>query len=131
MSQNQVAVFGMELHFTGGGSDKFYRLFVIENTVVSIYGRRGSDGQAVLLRFRSQDGAKAKAAALADEKEAKGYRVTREFTGFGFPVDELPRQVVQAFGQGAAPSGSVRLSGSDLLRVSRRFHSEASAGAAS
>lgn len=110
-SGSTVEVHGLELHKRAGTSDKFYRIFVIGAAVVIHFGRRGSVGQVCLHPFSSQTAAVGKAREMGNVKEADGYRVTREFTSFDHPADQLGEQIGTAV-TGASPSSrTIRLSG--------------------
>lgn len=123
-ANTKVAVYGLELHYSGGSSDKYYRVFVIENVVVIHYGGRGTAGQVTMHPHRTQAGATAKAREMADAKEAKGYNITREFTSFPADPADLPTALVQAYrSPQAAPS--VRLSGAEVSVLVRQFKTTA------
>lgn len=110
-SKSTVDVYGLELHKRAGASDKYYRIFVIGAAVVIHFGRRGSVGQVCLHCFSSQAGAAEKAREMGNVKEADGYRVTRKFTSFDHPADQLGEQIGTAV-TGASPSSrTIRLSG--------------------
>lgn len=120
----KVAVYGLELHYIGGTSDKFYRVFVIESTVLIHYGARDTAGQCALHPFASQQAATGKAREMADAKEAKGYRITREFTAFPANVDSLPNAVLAAIASGKQ-AAMVRISGHDVTRLVSEFKAAA------
>ncbi len=85
---------GWELHFTnrtasGTGSDKYYRVLLIENMVLINYGRRGTTGQFLAHVFSAPPGAQAKARDLTNEKAAEGYRITRELTVFELDAPDI------------------------------------------
>lgn len=81
--------FGWELHKTSPGSDKYYRILLIDNVVLLNYGRRATKGQFMVHVFSAARGAQDKARVLTNEKVAEGYRTTRELTGFEVPDAEI------------------------------------------
>lgn len=81
-SEPVVTIYGWELHYSGGGSDKFYRVLVLDETVLINYGRRATRGQFIAHRYLSDDGAQSKARMMTNEKAAEGYVVTRDMTEF-------------------------------------------------
>lgn len=81
-----VTVFGWELHFAGGGSDKFYRVLIIDTLALINYGRRGGAGQFVAHSRRTTASAQQKARELTNAKADKGYQLTRDMTSFTVPA---------------------------------------------
>ena len=103
-----VIVFGWELHHTGPsstqrGSDKYYRVLVVDTTVLINYGRRGATGNFVTHRFTTATDAKAKARALTNEKSGKGYRVTRDMTDFEVTAARVHFLTKAPIGSGRPP----------------------------
>lgn len=89
-STTTVTVYGWELHYTGPsrtdrGSDKFYRVLIIDPLTLINHGRRGTDGQFVAHSCRSASAARHKAGELTNAKTIKGYTVTRDMTAFTMP----------------------------------------------
>ncbi|WP_167406064.1 WGR domain-containing protein [Amycolatopsis thailandensis] len=94
---------GWELHSTQDGSDKFYRVLVIDTVTLVNYGPRNTTGQFVAHCFAGVGDAvrtaQEKARILTNEKAAKGYRITRDFTEF--PVDRSYAVLLAALGHGS------------------------------
>jgi predicted DNA-binding WGR domain protein len=75
---------------TSGGSDKYYRLLLMENTLLVNYGRRNTRGQFHAHHKSTAAAAQRAARDLTNQKNAKGYRLSRDMTEF-----EVPRQLVR------------------------------------
>lgn len=88
-----VTVYGWELHFEGGSSDKFYRMLFFQSgtnrwTALANYGRRDAQGQFKAYNGASQNAALRVAQDKTNEKEAGHYRESRKLTTF-----EVDREV--------------------------------------
>ncbi|SEP53694.1 WGR domain-containing protein [Amycolatopsis saalfeldensis] len=70
---------------TSGGSDKYYRLLLVENTLLVNYGRRNARGQFQAHRKGTAEAAQRAARDLTNQKNAKGYRLSRDMTVFEVP----------------------------------------------
>jgi predicted DNA-binding WGR domain protein len=77
-----VTVYAWELHKSEGTSDKYYRLVLIENVLLVNYGRRNTRGQFIAHCKATVGQARALARVLTNQKDAKGYQVTRDATSF-------------------------------------------------
>ena len=77
-----ITAYGWELHLIGGTADKFYRVIVIGNWTITQWGRRDTAGQVKVYEFGSQRDALHKARDKSNEKDDKGYEVTRDLTAF-------------------------------------------------
>ena len=82
MTTSIVTAHGWELHNSSGGSDKFYRVLIVERVVVFNWGARRTRGQFTVRVYATRDQALAAAAAQTDAKAAKHYAVTRDMTQF-------------------------------------------------
>lgn len=100
---------------TNGGSDKYYRLLLVENTLLVNYGKRNTRGQFHAHRKDTAEAAQRTARDLTNQKNAKGYRLSRDMTvfevpqhlahalttpppsGHGNPAEEACAEVVKAF----------------------------------
>jgi len=79
MSANEIPVTAVELSYAEGTSDKFYRVFTINESVVTCqYGRSGTFGTFTPRKASADPAAAAKAADKAVAgKAAKGYQIVR------------------------------------------------------
>lgn len=97
MTEQKQKTYGWELHCTAGTSDKYYRVMVVchdeQWAYVANYGRRNTSGSWKVHTFASMEAALAKAQSMTDEKTAKGYQVTRDFTEFDLS-DEFAEALV-------------------------------------
>lgn len=73
---------GWEMRYVGGGSNKYYRVIMVEGLAIANWGRHGAAGQHQVHRLAGPSAARAQALRLADDKAAKGYWLSREVTGF-------------------------------------------------
>lgn len=125
MTANTLQVYGWELHFQAGTSDKFYRVVVADRLVIAHFGHRGTAGQFKVYASGSFNDALHKAKEKSNEKEDKGYTLTRDFTVFEVSeevvtsidplspgrvnLDSLSRALVTAADeQGTAIAGAAR-----------------------
>jgi predicted DNA-binding WGR domain protein len=92
VTTSTVTVYAWELHMTAGGSDKYYRLLLVDQVLLVNYGRRNTRGQFYAHVKASADAAKQLARDLTNEKNAKGYSLTRDMTDFEVPA-ELARNL--------------------------------------
>lgn len=91
-----VTVYGWELHFEGGTSDKFYRMLFFQSgenrwTALANYGKRDAQGQFKAYNGTTQNAALRLAQDKTNEKESGHYRQTRNLTTF-----EIDREVAYA-----------------------------------
>lgn len=96
MAPTSVTAFGWELHHSGMGHDKFYRIIVIDTVVIFNWGARGGSGQFQTHILPTSEAAQKKAATQTNAKSDKGYVVTRDMTSFTVPRLLLDR-LVSAF----------------------------------
>lgn len=90
-----ITAYGWEMHLTDRsygtrGHDKFYRVTVVGATTLIHYGRRDGVGCFAVHHYPSQRQAVGKARDMTNEKECKGYVLTRDMTTF--EVDETTAQ---------------------------------------
>jgi predicted DNA-binding WGR domain protein len=85
VTTSTVTVYAWELHMTAGGSDKYYRLLLVDHVLLVNYGRRSTHGQFYAHCEATVDAAKQVARDLTNQKDAKGYRLTRDMTDFVVP----------------------------------------------
>jgi len=71
--EGQVADYEERLEFYGGGSNKYWHIFVYGRYVVRHYGRHGGRGQWTVHSAYSEWSAKDQAADLYWQKRNKGY----------------------------------------------------------
>jgi predicted DNA-binding WGR domain protein len=82
---------GWELHVSSDRRDAFYAVLVLRTSVIVAWGRRGARGQSAAHPCGSTEAMLRKAAALTDEKAARGYQVTRNVTPLQVPVATAER----------------------------------------
>lgn len=94
---------GWELHSTKDGSDKFYRVVVVDTVTLVNYGARNTTGQFLAHCFTDvgnpQKTAQEKARVLTNAKTEKGYRVTRDHTEIS--IDRSHAAVLAGLGYGS------------------------------
>ena len=78
-----IEAYGWALHFTGGRSDKYYTMMVVDTLAIAHFGRRGTAGQFKVYVTGSRNDAIRKAQQKSNEKDMeKGYSLTCDFTVF-------------------------------------------------
>lgn len=89
MSTQEITVTAVELSYAEGTSDKFYRVFTIDESIVTCqYGRSGTYGTFTPRKASADPAAAAKAADKAVAgKAAKGYQIIRSGSG---KFDHIP-----------------------------------------
>lgn len=92
MTAATVQAYGWEVHFTGGTSDKFYRMIYLQTgenrwTALANYGRRDACGQFKAYSAQSENAALRMAQDKTNEKEDKHYGFTRKLTPFSVERD--------------------------------------------
>ncbi|WP_410570676.1 WGR domain-containing protein [Amycolatopsis sp. cmx-4-61] len=92
MSTSTIKVHAWELHKTGDGSDKYYRILLLNHVLLVNYGRRNTRGQFYAHVKSTADAAQQVARDLTNEKNDKGYSLTRDMTDFEVPT-ELARNL--------------------------------------
>lgn len=107
---DEPVTFQAHLTFVGGGSDKFYRLLVLGNVVISHYGRNGAKGAFCRKAYPTPERAQREAVRLYDSKTRKGYRLTPEGAQF---ADFTPEDCSLAAAAGITAKEMLRLKGSD------------------
>lgn len=73
---------GWEMRYDAGTSDKYYRVILTGSLVIVNWGRYGQAGEQKVHRHPTPAEAKAKAQSLTEDKDAKGYWLSRDVTGF-------------------------------------------------
>ena len=73
---------GWEMRYVAGTSDKYYRVILAGNLVIVNWGRHGQPGEQKVHRHPTPAEAKAKAQTLTEDKDGKGYWLSRDVTGF-------------------------------------------------
>src|SRR5699024_7949931 len=83
------------MHFTSAAcrpdgsphSDKFYRVIVFDNLLLTYYGRAGARGQGGVEKLPDAAGALNRARTLTNQKERRGYVLTRDLTEIPVPPE--------------------------------------------
>lgn len=86
-----VSAAGWEMRYTGGSSDKYYRVVVADCVVIVNWGRYGAAGGLKVHRMRTPEAARGQALELTADKEAEGYWLSRDTTGFSVDSGLLER----------------------------------------
>lgn len=82
---------GIELRYTQGTSNKYWRALLVGTTLITQYGRIGSDGQITVHHLGDPTWAADKAYGLIRSKRRKGYQVHRGVSEFPVADVEVDR----------------------------------------